>query len=389
MFRTLGRSAALALPFALLFTACNTPEPVDETRSGGGGKEDTLFPTGTENLGYLVVQPADGSALGLTSIPVGVYVDSKKVPYGSKTRLPAGGHTVGWGTEAGDWTGSMPVNVAVSTTTEVVGAGLHVNGSLDFPVTFGSKLRVTSAFGTGTAVFARATEPGRFVPVGPGDYNFEIALEELYTPPVWSEVVSLAAGEVKSIDLSPPELRGKIQIKPPTRAFPSAKQETWFAASLFYSGETLAGYPTQGRAYREKYLVNPSTWAANVGALATDLEHTVLGKTAWPRGYFLWLNGTYANFEVAPGGTTVVQMQRLDVDDVEVTREDGTKFRTAGTYSIEWLNPAGNYVAWPELQKLPTKTGVDLVPGHYRVTVAYTTLEPPGPKQDVYEIDLD
>lgn len=389
MFRTLTPMTALALPLGLLLAACNTPEPVENTDSSGGGKEDTLFPIGSENLGYLVVQQPDGSAVGLSQAASRLFVDGKPASFGATTRLPAGSHSVVWSLENGSPTGSMSATAVAKTTTVVVGAGIHVSGALDFPVTFGSKLRSTTPWEPNSYVFEAASEPGRFVPVGPGDFAFSLSLEDFNTPPLWSNVVTLASGEVKAVDLSPPELRGKIVIKPPTRMFPTVRQETWFAASRSYSAETLASYPVQGGAYREKYLLNPSSWAENVGKLASDLEHTVLGNTAWTRGYFLWLNGTYVNLEVAPGGTTVVQMQRLDVDDVEVTREDGTTFRTEGRYSIEWLTPAGTYVVWPELQNLPTKTGVDLVAGHYRVTVSYNTLEPPGPKQDVYEIDLD
>lgn len=390
MRRILASSSALALPIALILSACNTPDPVDHSPDGpaGDGKEDTLFPIGQENLGYLIVEPADGSALGLSPIPAHVGVDTKNVAYGAKTRLPAGLHTVGWALATGEGLGSMQASVVAKTDTVVVGAGLHVNGSLDFPVTFGAKLRVTTPWVVGGSVLQRAAEPGRFVPVGPGQFTFALSVEEFGAAPIWSDSVTLAAGEVKSMDLAPPDLRGTVHIQPPTRAFPPARSETWFATSRSYSPETLASYPTQGKTYREKYLLNPSTWASNVGASATELDYTVLAKPAWKQGYFLWLNGTYATFEVEPGKTTTVRWQRLDVDDVEVTREDGSKFRTAGTYSIEWLNPAGTYVAWPDLQKLPTKTGVDLVLGHYRVTVAYTTLEPPGPKQDVYELDL-
>ena len=383
-------TAALALPLALILSACHTPDPVDHSPDGpaGDGKEDTLFPVGEENLGYLTIQPADGSALGLSPIPAHVGVDTRNVAYGEKTRLPAGWHTVGWSLATGEGLGMMQASVVAKTDTTVVGAGLHVNGSLDLPVTFGPKVRVVTPWVVGGSVLQRASEPGHFVPVGPGEFSFALALEAIDELPFWSDTITLASGEVKSLDLSPPDPRGQIVIKPPVRAFPSARLESWFATSRFYSVETLAGYPTQGKVYREKYLLNQASWAINVDALTAELEHTVLGNTAWKKRYFLWLNGTYATYEVEPGKTTTVQMQRLDVDDVDVTREDGSKFRTAGTYSIEWLNPAGTYVAWPDLQKLPTKTGVDLVPGHYRVTVAYTTAEPPGPKQDVYELDL-
>lgn len=144
---------------------------------------------------------------------------------------------------------------------------------------------------------------------------------------------------------------------------------------------------TQSQAYREKYLLSPANFGVPVRNLGT-VERTVVANPVHPSPYFLWLNGTYKIYDVKPGAIVDLEVRRLDVDDVAVTREDGTTFSQKGSYSVEWRQPDGTYVTIPLLQQRSTRTGVDLVPGHYRVTVDYTTAEPPGSKQDVYEIDL-
>jgi hypothetical protein len=72
-----------------------------------------------------------------------------------------------------------------------------------------------------------------------------------------------------------------------------------------------------------------------------------------------------------------VHLHRLDIDDVIVTREDGTSFTTAGTYV---LNFGGKKIAGP----FNTKTGLDLLPGTYEVVVSYTTAL--GPQTKTYPI---
>jgi hypothetical protein len=72
-----------------------------------------------------------------------------------------------------------------------------------------------------------------------------------------------------------------------------------------------------------------------------------------------------------------VSLHRIDVDDVEVTREDGSKYTTRGTYEVYF---GGNRVAGP----FPTKTGIDALGGAYEVVVKYDTAE--GPKTNHYNV---
>jgi hypothetical protein len=79
--------------------------------------------------------------------------------------------------------------------------------------------------------------------------------------------------------------------------------------------------------------------------------------------------------------TTVnnIAIHRLDVDDVIVTREDGSTFITTGNYEIFF---GGTRVAGP----FNTNTGVDMLPGDYEVVVRYPTAE--GQKTNRYNIKL-
>lgn len=59
-----------------------------------------------------------------------------------------------------------------------------------------------------------------------------------------------------------------------------------------------------------------------------------------------------------------VAFQRLDVDDVEVTRVDGSKTMVAGTFHARLTGT--NFAV-----SGPTKHGADVPPGTYDVSVSY------------------
>jgi hypothetical protein len=61
-----------------------------------------------------------------------------------------------------------------------------------------------------------------------------------------------------------------------------------------------------------------------------------------------------------------VTLHRIDVDDVLVTREDGTTFTKRGTYELYF---GGSLVAGP----YPTNSGIDALDGDYELVVKFTT----------------
>lgn len=74
-----------------------------------------------------------------------------------------------------------------------------------------------------------------------------------------------------------------------------------------------------------------------------------------------------------------IQLFRVDLNDVEITREDGTKYFVPGTWEVYF---GGNRVAGP----FNTKTGLDMLPGAYEVVVKYNTAE--GPKVNHYNVSF-
>jgi hypothetical protein len=64
--------------------------------------------------------------------------------------------------------------------------------------------------------------------------------------------------------------------------------------------------------------------------------------------------------------TNNITMNRLDVDDVTVTREDGTTYAARGTFELYY---GGAKIAGP----YNTSSGIDALPGDYEIVVKYTT----------------
>jgi len=77
--------------------------------------------------------------------------------------------------------------------------------------------------------------------------------------------------------------------------------------------------------------------------------------------------------------TTTFKLYRIDVNNVTVTREDGSTYVTSGTYE---LYQDGSRVAGP----YATNTGIDAFPGTYELVISYSTAD--GPKTQRQTITL-
>ncbi|MBI5543013.1 MAG: hypothetical protein HY901_03945 [Deltaproteobacteria bacterium] len=82
-----------------------------------------------------------------------------------------------------------------------------------------------------------------------------------------------------------------------------------------------------------------------------------------------------AVYTFSAGGRTVtlsqtssntISLNRIDVDDVTVTREDGTTYVTSGAYELYF---GGNMI----VGGTPTGTGIDVLPGDYELVLKYRT----------------
>ena len=69
------------------------------------------------------------------------------------------------------------------------------------------------------------------------------------------------------------------------------------------------------------------------------------------------------------GATPRINIQRIDVDDVAFTNPDGSVTTIPGTYTVAPLTDTDTCLRG---QTFPTKTGIDVPPGAYNVTVTYT-----------------
>jgi hypothetical protein len=74
-----------------------------------------------------------------------------------------------------------------------------------------------------------------------------------------------------------------------------------------------------------------------------------------------------------------IKLHRIDVDDVVVTRDDGSTFTTKGNYRLE----VGGHLVFGSVV---TGTGVDVLPGKYDVVVEYTTAF--GPQVKRYSVSF-
>ena len=63
-------------------------------------------------------------------------------------------------------------------------------------------------------------------------------------------------------------------------------------------------------------------------------------------------------------------MQRIDVNDVEVANADGSTSMVSGTYNIKPVSGTIDHCL--SSLSFPTKTGIDVPPGVYTLTVTYT-----------------
>ena len=111
------------------------------------------------------------------------------------------------------------------------------------------------------------------------------------------------------------------------------------------------------------------------------------------------LNNSTQAFVPKEGKTTEMRIERIDVNDVSVTREDGTVYKVKGKYEVYkkvgsiWelvvvhSRPPSNCGLTKIVgnRKFSTPSGLDVWPGEYKVLVHFNTLE----GSDVSEHFLD
>lgn len=365
-----------------LLLACHEGGAVDSAAPvPSDGKTDTLVPTGTQDVGYVTILPADGSPLGLTSVPASLEIDGLPVSFGQKVKVAPGQTWVTIVLTDTQLRVVVPVWIKPKQDLVTHTAGLHVTDyDYAWSTTFGPSVYDQDSITR--ELVSLASAPGRFVPVAPGPLKFAQAVDGKI---IWKQVATLEAGQVIDVAVDRPDPTATFTFESPVRLFPDARSETYFSTGK-YQPEVLSALLGDSGAIVEDYLRYYNT-SLRLDWLAPD-DLQVAANPINKQQYFVWLNGTYTKHFIPAGAVQTVAIRRLEVDDVVLANEDGTTFTTPGTYTVEWQRPDLSYRSIPSLQDLPTKTGVDLVPGHYRVTVDHVSAGLPSHKTAVYEMDL-
>ncbi len=173
----------------------------------------------------------------------------------------------------------------------------------------------------------------------------------------------VAAGAVQAVDVSSLAQRRSLVVTASVPTFPSYNGNQ--TAQLVVKAVKGAAFAQVG------FHVPYGTGAVLVGEYD---DHTPVGT------YTLELNGDYLEVALsatAGAASTAFAVQRIDVDDVAVDRDDGSTVATSGTYAIDRvMTGAGGATVYKNIvQRAPTKTGVDVFPGSYRITTTYRTTE--------------
>lgn len=156
---------------------------------------------------------------------------------------------------------------------------------------------------------------------------------------------TVAPGMTQTLNLpTPVVIRGNIVVKPPTRDFPNAVAPA----------PVIVGMNGPGR--------------NNVSVdLAAARNLKVVGYSDVANNGYAKLGGRTLALTLHGGQTLTLPIGRVDMDDVVVTREDGTTVKVRGTYTVTCTDDN------VRLGPFATSTGVDVLPGKYRVDLTYTT----------------
>ncbi len=243
-------------------------------------------------------------------------------------------------------------------------------------------------------LFHPQNELGRIIPTIPGSYHLSYGVFD-------GQDVVVEAGKIANVPLGDPSRRRLGLLRAPLRELPTC-------AVAAYTESPDARYA--GGLQGSGWVTNPDVSRGGrpiVGQLVMRLasgEERLFGEyvgdpaiTVTKTAYTFFLpRGLEVPVAVAgkPGDPpAVTTWARLDVDDVEVTMDDGSKRVVRGTWSL--LHASGSpIVSWPGKSgqfKVPgceTGTGIDLPFGKYKLLVRYTREGFTQPGTETYDLDL-
>jgi hypothetical protein len=423
------RPALLSFPsffsLAILAAACSSAS----SDAASAGDSLVVNPAGDEHESTLVVRlPNDACLPGaacpkvLGTAPT-VYVDGTQVAIGASTLLSPGTHNVAVNnlgaqvtTNPGDnITLTLPIVQAACTNaappgvpatafgktlnltnapcpTTLQGSSVGVNGprSIDGQIYYDSGCSSNDTFAQRIANASPSAMCAQSTSYYPNaSYNYKAAGGGCVTIG-YGMAACLSA--VSLVTLGP----GSTLLSPSWQAYPPGT----LSASVNGAAQTLAINAGDEVPFAISLPVIgtvPATFATNVTFLSAKSNPdagvaTITSSCAGERSYSFPASVAAAappaalalaafvsagcNYTLSAGGRTValsqattnnVSVNRLDVNDVTLKRDDGSTFTVKGTWT---LNFGGVQVAGP----FNTGTGIDVLPGTYQLTVSYTDL---------------
>ena len=423
------------LAAVILSSACSSsPE--------GVGSSDpnaiVINPTGHENEAHLILQLPNDACLPNASCPkvLGqtppLFVDGVSVSLGANTRLKAGTHNVA--VNGLGWQVTTTPGQHLTVTLPVVDAKCTNAGLPNVPQTdFGGSVNVTNA-PCPTTVQGSATG----VPLGPANMNVYFDASCSYNDG-FSGRVYAADGSIESVCAAEAMSYGNFNLSyrnaqgtcvtggsgyqgcvgveealtgrfpgvaPLTSAFQAYPPGT-VSVTVNNSMQTLtvnSGDEVDFNISLPALGTVPPTFATNVTFLSQrvnpdaakgtitsscggDRSYTIPSSVQGPLALNAFVNGSCV-YTLSVGGRTVtldqtqanaISLNRVDVDDVTITREDGTTYTVKGTWT---LNYGGVQVVGP----YSTGTGVDVLPGTYEFSLSYTDFD--GPQNQTQQLTL-
>jgi hypothetical protein len=376
--------------------------------------QDVITPIDEENLGYLLVS-APSSAPSVAPYQVRMRTNgSGEVTLGTPKRLLAGPTCLALDSPL--FSGALSdcgIQVTARQTTRYALSGLRLFWSHEgLESTFGprAEFKIT---GPGGAVNPNGPTQPVQGPALAGAYKAELFPSDLFvdSPPLeWT----LARDEIKDVTIDFGRLNANVVIEYGARVLPDAPLRCSGGSNAYLVWRDLYHLP-----YAERVnLWQPTPEQAANGSPGgymreyrhvsreRQLEYRVFPLKDSGSRYELVLNNVPLVLQPERGHETRVVLKRIDVNHVRVTRENGSAYEARGTYEIhradpaqagQWIRvavPAASQWSCPlesdrrtdDYRSFPTGTGLDVLPGYYKVVVNYVTEE--GPRSQQFLLDL-
>jgi hypothetical protein len=202
--------------------------------------------------------------------------------------------------------------------------------------------------------------------------------------------VDLPAGSVHTVALTAPDRRAAVHLRQPIRVLPDPGPPgilTFLNAPRDDAHVRWFGEFTDPRCNsvdpEEDGLPNVAGAYLHPSSDSDRTIHVVPDHLIPDQPYRVTVNNTVAELWLEPGDDVTFEIKRLDIHDARVTRADGSSYVVPGRYVVyrevedDWYRPVttSTWCASDPVISLPTGTGIDVVPGRYRVEVSYQTEE--------------